>query len=241
MKNKFIPSFISLGNLVAGFLSLLFTINGKWTPAAFTIILSMLLDGIDGLIARKLKVQGEFGREIDSLSDLVSFGVAPAALIYSSHFSQKEIIGLIAVVPYIICSALRLAKFNLQPPKSYFVGLPITIAGSFLASLVICNFKFPPFLLSIIIISLSYLMISPIHYPKIEYMISHILHYYKLFLILLISIFVLFINPKKLIFLPLFVYILYGVKIWALIKLENYKVCNKISNYVRGGKKYLDF
>lgn len=211
MRNKIIPSFISFGNLIAGFVSLLFTMNGQFTKAAFMIILGMLFDGVDGLAARKLKVQSEFGKEIDSLSDLVSFGIAPSVLAYSLYFNSKDFIGLIAVVFFVVCSALRLGKFNLKPSKGFFVGLPITIAGGFIASFVICNFNFSHLLLSLIIITLACLMISSIHYPKFEYMIFHLLNYYKLLTTLLISILILLINPKELIFLPLLIYILYGV------------------------------
>lgn len=227
MKNKFIPSLISIGNLVSGFISLVFTMNGEFIKAALMIILSMLLDGIDGLIARKLKLQSKIGKEIDSLSDLISFGIAPALLIYSLHFSQREIIGLIVVIPYIICAALRLAKFNLQPSKNYFLGLPTTIAGSFVASLIICSFNLSSLLISIVIIILAYLMVSSIHYPKLEHIVFYIRNYYKLFLMLFISILILLINPKKLIFLPLFAYILYGIKIWVLVKLKVKKIANK--------------
>lgn len=230
MKYEYVPSLITLGNLVAGFVSLLFTMKGKFKEAATLIILSAVLDGMDGLVARRFKLESEFGKGLDTLADLVSFGIAPAALIYSMHFIQLEIIGLFIIIPYVICTALRLVRFNLQTPENTFHGLPTTIAGGFLASFVFCNLEFSIFFIATVVILLSYLMMSSIRYPRLEYMVSsilfHTLNYFKLFLILLIFVFILFLSPGKLILFPLLFYILHGIKKWILTKLNDLRRVN---------------
>src|SRR5881628_97628 len=123
-----IPSLFTTGNLICGFFSIISTFNGHYLQAAVFIILAHLLDGVDGSVARLTKTTSQFGIEFDSLADLVSFGVAPAILAYYWALVPWGTWGWLAACLYVVCGALRLARFNVQigtVEKSHFVGLPI--------------------------------------------------------------------------------------------------------------------
>lgn len=163
---KMIPSLVTLANLVLGILSIVQSANGQFQLAAIFILLSMILDGLDGKIARKLDASTNFGKELDSLSDLVSFGVAPAILIYFQVLFQFAWIGLIVALLFSIAGALRLARFNVLNITDYFVGVPIPAAGSLVALLSLISGKIPPTVWLVIVISLGLLMVSKIKVPK---------------------------------------------------------------------------
>ena len=107
-----VPNIVTLANLLLGVISLTYTMNQEYNVAAILILISVVLDGMDGKIARKLDVETNFGKELDSLSDLVSFGVAPALLVYASFLQEIGYIGLAIAVAFSLCGAIRLAKFN---------------------------------------------------------------------------------------------------------------------------------
>ncbi len=130
-RSSFIPSAITLMNLAAGFIAILI---GDHFWSSICICFSLIFDVLDGLVARKLNAQSELGRELDSLADLTSFGVAPAYLFYL----LSPIQGYIAMIPptcLVIAAAARLAKFNLLPPSPYFSGLPTPATGMFMIGL----------------------------------------------------------------------------------------------------------
>ena len=132
--SKSFANIITLLNIFFGSLSLIHTLNKDYKMAIIFILLAVIMDGLDGRVARKLETSSDLGRELDSLCDLVSFGVAPALLVYSQAlYSYNNKIGLIVVLLYIICGAFRLARFNVLNIKEYFVGIPITIAGTLIA------------------------------------------------------------------------------------------------------------
>ena len=128
-----LPNLLTSAALFAGFYSIISGINGKFEPAAIAIIVAGLLDGLDGRVARLTNTQSDFGEQYDSLSDLISFGLAPALLAFNwSLSSLSEIspmagkLGWLAAFLYMACAALRLARFNTQvgvADKRYFQGL----------------------------------------------------------------------------------------------------------------------
>ncbi len=121
-------------------MSLIYAMNGNFTLASFFIIYAMLFDGFDGIVARLLNSSSEFGVELDSLSDMVSFGVAPSFIIYNLYFKNIETFGVVISSLFMVFSALRLARFNVQLvgfDKDYFKGLPTPIAAVTLCSFVI--------------------------------------------------------------------------------------------------------
>src|SRR6478609_4199948 len=98
MLTRFIPNLFTLGNLFLGMLAILLAINGKYSSAAIMVIVAMLLDGLDGRVARALNAQSEFGKELDSLSDVISFGVAPAFIMYVVAFQNMETAALAWII-----------------------------------------------------------------------------------------------------------------------------------------------
>jgi CDP-diacylglycerol---serine O-phosphatidyltransferase len=130
-KRSYIPSIITLLNLACGFMAI---ITADHYQSSIFLLFSLLFDVLDGFAARKLNAASELGRELDSLADLTSFGVAPAYLYYL--LSPLE--GWIAMLPpvlLVIASAYRLAKFNLLPSSPYFSGLPTPATGMFMIGL----------------------------------------------------------------------------------------------------------
>ena len=127
-----LPNAITAAALCSGLTGIRFAISGNWREAVFAIILAGLLDGIDGRIARLLKAQSRFGAELDSLSDSLSFGTAPAIVIYLWSLSLSPRLGWFAALAFAVCCALRLARFNAQidvdeqPHKSagFLTGIP---------------------------------------------------------------------------------------------------------------------
>lgn len=134
-----LPNLFTTGALFAGFYAVVQAMNGRFEHAAVAIFLAMVLDGLDGRVARLTHTQSAFGAEYDSLSDMVSFGVAPALVIYVWALKPMGKLGWIAAFIYCAGAALRLARFNTkldESDKRYFQGLPSPSAAALLAGLV---------------------------------------------------------------------------------------------------------
>lgn len=162
-----IPNMFTVSNLLLGLVSIIFAIDGKFKEAAVMILFSVILDSMDGKVARKLDASSLFGKELDSLSDLVSFGVAPAILMHQQVL-QKEfgIWGLFAVLLFVTCGALRLARFNVLNISEYFVGIPITAAGGLIALVSLLAIQIKPLVIILFIIFLALLMVSNLKVRK---------------------------------------------------------------------------
>lgn len=132
-----VPNFFTLMNLFSGFLSIIHVLEGELEIAAWLIVFAGVFDALDGFMARVTNTSSEFGIELDSLCDVVSFGVAPAFLMY--HFSLNELMTfgmLISAIP-VLCGAARLARFNVETKiedSAYFRGLPIPAQGIMMAA-----------------------------------------------------------------------------------------------------------
>jgi CDP-diacylglycerol--serine O-phosphatidyltransferase len=127
-----LPSLLTTANLFCGFFALLLTMHGRYTEAALAIYVAMIMDLLDGRVARLMKATSQFGVEFDSLADVVSFCVAPAFLVYVFALSQLGRPAWFGAFLFVICGALRLARFNVQTAttdKRFFVGLS-TPAGA---------------------------------------------------------------------------------------------------------------
>lgn len=134
-----LPNLFTTGALFAGFFAIVQAMNSKFEYAAVAIFIAMILDGLDGRVARLTHTQSEFGAEYDSLSDMVSFGVAPALLMYEWAFRGLGKIGWFAAFIYCVGTALRLARFNTNidiVDKRYFQGLPSPAAAALVAGFV---------------------------------------------------------------------------------------------------------
>jgi CDP-diacylglycerol--serine O-phosphatidyltransferase len=139
--NRMIPNLLTMLALCAGMTAIRLAIDNKFESAAISVIIAGILDGLDGRIARLLKGTSPFGAQLDSLSDFVSFGVAPAVMLYLWTMQQLAGIGWVLVLLFGACCALRLARFNTQigaelPPYAYnfFTGVPAPM-GAFLVML----------------------------------------------------------------------------------------------------------
>ena len=137
-----VPSLFTVGNLACGFLAILASMRGDFHRAGWFIFLAMLLDGVDGRIARLLNAETEFGVEMDSLADIISFCAAPAFLMYFMVLSKYAPVGTAIAFVYLLCGALRLARFNAMThagtgSKKHFSGLPVPAAAGILAAFAI--------------------------------------------------------------------------------------------------------
>ncbi|NWG86941.1 MAG: CDP-diacylglycerol--serine O-phosphatidyltransferase [Hydrogenophilaceae bacterium] len=134
-----LPNLFTTSALFAGFYAIVQAMNGRFEHAAVAIFIAMVLDGLDGRVARLTRTQSAFGAEYDSLSDMVAFGVAPALVIYTFALKDMGKLGWLAAFVYCVGAALRLARFNTQlevQDKRWFQGLPSPAAAALIAGLI---------------------------------------------------------------------------------------------------------
>ncbi|MBI5216839.1 MAG: CDP-diacylglycerol--serine O-phosphatidyltransferase [Ignavibacteriae bacterium] len=169
-----VPSLFTTLNMFCGFLSLIFTLEGNYTNAAWFIIIAAIFDSLDGLMARLTKSSSDFGVELDSLADVVSFGVAPSFLIYNLHLKSLGSWGILISAMPMVMAAMRLARFNVQLvgyDKDYFRGLPTPATAIMIASFILTYYKgtngltgFSAEILAPLSVGLSLLMVSTFKY-----------------------------------------------------------------------------
>jgi CDP-diacylglycerol--serine O-phosphatidyltransferase len=171
-----LPSLFTVGNLFCGYYSVIATLQGKYGQAALAIGIALVADGLDGRIARMTNSQSAFGEAFDSLADVLTFGIAPAALAFSWALWDLQRVGWMTSFFFLACSATRLARFTVQSAhhdRRYFAGLPAPPAAAMLASL---TFYSPPQVTSTavsyavvgLIVVLSMLMISKVRYRSFK-------------------------------------------------------------------------
>ena len=167
-----LPNLLTIGNMYCGLLAIVYTMNGDFNLAAWMILLALLFDGSDGQVARLTNSTSNFSKELDSLADVISFGVAPAVLVYRSVLFDFHHIGIFIVTVYAITGALRLARYNVQSGgivKS-FSGLPIPGAGCLIAAFILMKQKYdhPIYYkyMALFVVLIAFLMVSTIPYPK---------------------------------------------------------------------------
>lgn len=135
-----LPNLLTTTNMFFGFMSIIFAIRGEYTFGSYAIVAAAVFDLLDGRVARLTDTTSKFGAEYDSLCDLVSFGMAPALIMYLWALQPFGRVGWLASFVFVACGALRLARFNVQAAdeKVYFQGLPIPMAAGIVASSVLC-------------------------------------------------------------------------------------------------------
>jgi CDP-diacylglycerol---serine O-phosphatidyltransferase len=172
-----LPSLFTVGNIFCGYYAILSTMHGHYGQAAYAIGLAIILDSLDGLIARLTNSTSDFGLQLDSLSDVISFGVAPSVLALCWGLSTADQnLAWIAAFTFTICGAMRLARFNVQAGNlKHFVGLPIPAGGGAIAALV--HFFDTPIkdpldanLMLAAVFVLALLMISTIRYFSLKHL-----------------------------------------------------------------------
>ncbi|MEX1029782.1 MAG: CDP-diacylglycerol--serine O-phosphatidyltransferase [Paenibacillaceae bacterium] len=212
-----LPNIFTIANLFLGIVSIIFVFNNESEIAAMLVIVAMLTDGLDGRVARALNVTSEFGKELDSLSDVISFGVAPAFIVYSVAFQDfNSPAAWIATAIFPICGALRLARFNvISGVPGYFIGLPIPAAGGVLATMALFYKELSTPMLLIAELILSFLMVSNIKYPNFKKVRIPRSAMWIIPVLVIIAILVAIKYPgtlSKLMFIPFVIYALLGLK-----------------------------
>ncbi|MEK8132676.1 CDP-diacylglycerol--serine O-phosphatidyltransferase [Paenibacillus filicis] len=217
MITKSLPNIFTIGNLFLGIIAIISVFNNKPELAAIMVIVAMLLDGLDGRVARALNAQSEFGKELDSLSDVISFGVAPAFIMYVVAFTELNTAAAwIVTAAFPICGALRLARFNVVAgTPGYFIGLPIPAAGGVLCTLALFHQELNTYVLLLSTLLLSYLMVSTVKYPNFKKIGIPKAAIWITPIVVVIAVVLAIQFPgtlSKLIFVPLLLYALYGLK-----------------------------
>lgn len=144
----FLPNTFTALNIGCGFFSILLTMKGNIYLAAIFIAIGVIFDSLDGRIARLTGTQSLFGEQFDSLSDLLTFGAAPALLFYNHFLVNFNRLGMITAFVFLLCGALRLARFNAnigKVPSDYFQGLPIPAAALAMVGMVLCSLDYPEY------------------------------------------------------------------------------------------------
>ncbi|MGL1862074.1 MAG: CDP-diacylglycerol--serine O-phosphatidyltransferase [Pseudodesulfovibrio sp.] len=170
-----LPNLLTTASLFIGFLGLTWAIQGDYASCALCILASCVFDGLDGKVARMTGTTSEFGVQLDSLADLVAFGVVPAMMSYLWVLNEFGRLGLMASFLFMACGALRLARFNVQAAtssKKHFIGLPIPAAACSLATLVLFTEYVPaqymhsvlPTFTLVLVYVLSFFMVSTIRF-----------------------------------------------------------------------------
>jgi len=174
-----LPSAMTTGNIFCGFYAITASLAGDFNTAAVAVGIAIVLDGVDGRIARLTGTTSKFGLQLDSLADAISFGVAPAVVLWQWHLKEFGYLGWSACFMYMVCRVMRLARFNVQSPElKHFLGMPIPAAAGVMAALThfvekykelafFRSIEFPYTLIGLAIL-LGVLMISKFRYPSFK-------------------------------------------------------------------------
>ena len=233
-----LPNLFTTGALFSGFYAIVAGMNGDYINAAIAIFIAMILDGMDGRIARLTNSSSEFGAQFDSLSDMVAFGVAPALVTFSWSLSSLGKIGWIAAFVYVAGAALRLARFNVQISKvdrRYFIGFPSPAAAALVAGMIWAlaevnvDGKQLDWFAAIVVASTGMMMVSNFKYYSFkEFDLRRSIPFVALLAIVLVFV-VVSIDPAKVLLGGFLVYALSGPArtCWIFYKIRR----NRLSEY----------
>jgi CDP-diacylglycerol--serine O-phosphatidyltransferase len=233
-----LPNILTTFGLFSGFFAIILATKGQYAESAIAIFIAMLWDGLDGRVARLTNTQSEFGEQYDSMADMVSFGVAPALLMYFYLFEGLGKIGWIGAFVYVAAGSLRLARFNTQigvQDKRYFQGLPSPAAAALIAGLVWAKEMMGPsvyddqFLIIgswIILVSAGILMVSNIRYYSFKEINFKGRSSFKLLLLATLIMIVVSLWPSAILFIFFFVYTLSGL-VLTMIEVRNKRALKK--------------
>lgn len=168
---KNLANAITMANMALGILSVIFTTYGELNTAIYMILIAAILDRMDGMIARHLNTTSELGLQLDSLSDLISFGIAPALMAFYFefyHFQGKLwFLGIVVTLFFVLCGGFRLARYNCNGiVDGNFTGIPITICGMFLVATMLFTKRWPAGVYMGLMILLGFLMVSKVQFKK---------------------------------------------------------------------------
>ncbi|MFI0400442.1 MAG: CDP-diacylglycerol--serine O-phosphatidyltransferase [Thiolinea sp.] len=227
-----LPNLLTTAAMFSGFYAIVAAMQGHFDAAAIAIFIAMILDGLDGRVARLTNTQTAFGAEYDSMSDLISFGVAPGLAMYQwslVHFGEMGTgwgkVGWLAAFVYVACAALRLARFNThigKGDKKYFTGLPSPTAAALMAGMVWVfndmnysgnNLQFPALLMTL---TAGLLMVSNVSYYSFkEFDLRNKVPFMVMIVVLLVFALTT-IDPPKVLFTVFVAYTLSGPVIWLV-------------------------
>ena len=212
MSKAWIPNAFTAMNLVFGVFAVLTVFHGDFTLAAYFVVAALAADSLDGRAARYFGVSGEFGKELDSLCDLGSFGVAPAAMAYMFALKDFGWVGYAVAAFLACCGAFRLARFNVNVStvKGYFMGLPIPCGGALVATVTMIPQLLTGWLFVGFVVFVGFLMVSKVKYPDFKG------HGEKIkpapvVVTLMIVIAMVFHFPASWLFAPFFTFMLFGL------------------------------
>lgn len=229
-----LPNLFTIAGLFAGFYAIVTAMEGYFNYAAIAIFVAMIMDFFDGRVARLTNTQSAFGAELDSLSDMVSFGVAPALVIYSWSLEGLGKLGWLAAFIFAAAGALRLARFNTQvlvADKRYFQGLPIPAAAGVLASMVwLCVDSeilgdVVSMVTAVLAIIIAILMVSNVRYYSFKEIDLKGRVPFVAILLVVLAFVGISLDPPKILFLIFFCYALSGpvLTLYALYKKRSFK------------------
>lgn len=238
-----LPNLFTTAGLFAGFYSIVAAMGGRYEAAAIAIFVAMIMDGLDGRVARMTNTQSDFGAEYDSLADMVAFGLAPALVMFEWSLSDLGKLGWLAAFVYTAAAALRLARFNTQvgvADKKFFQGLPSPAAAAVMAGLVwVSDFyegKGPnlSYLAEFLTIAVALLMVSNIRYYSFKDLdLRGKVPFVAILMIVMVFVLI-SLSPPQVLFLLFFGYMLSGPVI-TVTKMRGHRLRRYLAG--RKGKK----
>ncbi len=221
-----LPNILTFTNLLFGFLAIIFILQGRFISAAWLVVASSILDGLDGTIARLIKSSSRFGAEMDSLADVVSFGVTPSLLVYQLLYQSLGGYSIIFAFSLLMAGAARLARYNiihqLRPNFHGFVGLPIPSGALVIIGFYLYSNHNPEGISTlpiwfILVPLVSLLEISTFQYQRIPiFSIPNPKHPFQLVALIIIVITCIIFKPEKVIFPIMSIYLLTGPLGWFM-------------------------
>ncbi len=225
--NYILPNLFTAASIFVAVISIIYSAKGLYESAAWLIVLSLILDGLDGKVARLTHGESQFGVEFDSLADIVAFGVAPAMLLYFQIGQEYGKFGILVSALYVIFGAIRLARFNITTTKidpSVFIGLPIPAAALSIVSISLLDLKYQlkplePFILFVALIT-ALLMVSNIRYFSLKKISLKKSISLKVLIGLILIISAIYLAPIEALNIIFFLYLSGGIirAIWAMRK-----------------------
>lgn len=233
-----LPNLFTLGAMFSGFFAIVQSINGDFIACGIAIFIAMILDSLDGRVARLTHTSSPFGAELDSLSDMVSFGVAPAVIAFNWHLHNMGKIGWLVTFIFCACGSLRLARFNTMigiVDKRYFIGLPIPSAAALVVGYIyMCNkFGIDSTISQIIgvfvILFAAFSMVSNVRFYSFKELNFHHKARFRILLVFLMLLVLLFLYPDIVIYAFFAVYTIISYIIFAFNFRKN-KIQHKLTN-----------
>ncbi len=212
------PNFFTALSIFVGVIGVIASIKGDFTKASWLIFISLILDGLDGRIARWTNACSKFGVEFDSIADVVAFGVAPAVLLYQVVGHEYGKFGSMVAALFVVFGAIRLARFNVMAPSSepsVFIGVPIPTAAIFVAAWVLLYLKYRYEFLKPLILVMSLLvallMVSNIRYPSFKKASFQKIYLIRILIVVMIVLGILYLYPAEMLTIIISAYIFSGI------------------------------